>query len=173
MNKQALACAAIAACGSVASAQFTVMLTDSASITEDGQMFTFTFDMLPGAISAGSLTIDALGDYSVVPPSTETMDWDIDGIASGQGFEADAFSGPVDLFQNAVSQSWNISESDMAAITADGTLTITIQNAGSVGTFPDQPDDFVSVYLEYRAVPAPASAGLLALGGLVAARRRR
>ncbi|MEM7630342.1 MAG: hypothetical protein AAF356_13135 [Planctomycetota bacterium] len=171
-----IAAVAVAACAGMASAQISVVLSGTQSITEAGQMFTFDFGAGDGvleAISAGSLTVTALGDYSVVPPSSETMDWDIDGVASGQGFDAGAFSGPIDLFQNSVSQSFDISMADMIAITSDGSVTITIQNGSTVDFFVDQPEDFVSVSLEYRAVPTPGVAGLLGLGGLIAARRRR
>jgi len=146
-----------------------------ANITEGGQFFEFTFDAVPLAASAGTLQIDALGDYSIVPPSAETLDWNIDGIASGQGFADTAFADPnnVDLFQNAVSQSFTISLADMQAITADGSFTVQIQNGSTVGFFADQPEDFVSFTLSYTPVPAPGAVALLGLGGIAAVRRRR
>jgi len=168
-----LSIAAIAAMTAGSASAGLVTLSDQANITADGQMFTFTFNSVPMSSGPATLTIDGLGDYSVVPPSSETMDWDIDGIVSGQGFDASAFTGPVDLFQNAVSQSWSISATDISAITADGSITITIQNGASVGSFPDQPDDFIRATLEYRDIPAPASMALLGTAGLVGVRRRR
>ncbi len=166
-----VAAALAAACGS-ASAQF-VELTGSQNITETGQTFVFTFDGLLPAASEGTLVIEGLGDFSVVPPSLETLDWDIDGIASGQGFDASAFSGTVDLFQNAVSQSWTISLADMVAITSDGSLTITLVASSAVNFYADQPEDFLSVNLSYTAIPAPGAVAVLGAGGLLAARRRR
>ena len=167
--------AALAAATTGSASAGLVTLTSQASITQDGQAFVFSFPMNPTSASAGTLTIEALGDYSIVPPSSETMDWDIDGIASGQGFSADAFEDPnnVDLFQNAVAQTWTISESDMFAITADGDIMISIQNGASVGFFADQPEDFIRVTLEYREIPAPASLATFGIAGLMGARRRR
>jgi len=164
--------AAIVCAAGTASA---VDLQGFANITEGGQFFEFTFDATPLAVSDGTLTIDALGDYSIVPPSTETLDWNVDGIASGQGFADSAFADPanVDLFQNAVSQTFTISLADMAAITADGMVTVSIQNGSSVGFFADQPEDFVSFTLSYDATPTPGAAAVLGLGGLAAMRRRR
>ncbi len=142
-----------------------------ADITASGQQFVFHFTDIGASIGAGTLTVEALGDYSVVPPSSETMTWDLDGVVSGVGFNAEAFSGPVDLFQNHVLQSWTISEADMASITADGMLTITLTNANAVNYTPGA-GDWISVTLDYP-VPAPAGALVLGAAGLVTARRRR
>jgi hypothetical protein len=78
----------------------------------------------------------------------------------------------VDLFQNAVGQSFSISAADMAAITADGVINITLTNSSAVNFFSDQPDDFVAFRLSYP-VPAPGALALVGLGGLAATRRRR
>ena len=168
MTRTTIALGAIVALTGAASAD---TLTETASITSAGQVFVFEFDMVGMSAGAGTLTIDALGDYSIVPPSSETLDWDIDGIASGQGFAESAFIGPVDLFQSMASQTWSISSSDMAAITADGMVTITLVNSGTVG--PNNPtEDYVTATLSYP-IPAPSAMALLGLGGLAAARRRR
>lgn len=155
----------------VVSAASADTLTETASITSDGQVFVFEFDMVGLAAGAGSLTIEALGDYSIVPPSLETMDWDIDGIASGQGFAESAFIGPVDLFQSMVSQTWAITASDMAAITSDGMVTITLVNDSTVNANTPA-EDYITATLNYP-VPAPSGMAMLAFGGLVGARRRR
>lgn len=168
MTRTTIALGAIVALTGAASAD---TLTETASITSDGQMFVFEFDMVGMSAGAGTLTIDALGDYSVVPPSSETLDWDIDGIASGQGFDAGAFTGPIDLFQNAVSQTWAISAGDMASITADGMVTITLVNSSAVGANTPN-EDFITATLSYP-IPAPSAMALLGLGGLAASRRRR
>jgi MYXO-CTERM domain-containing protein len=170
-----VAAAALAATAGVANANIPVELTGSENITETGQTFVFDFTNVPAALSDATLTIDALGDYSIVPPSSETLDWDVDGIASGQGFAESAFPDPdnVDLFQNDVKQSFNITLADMQAITADGSVTVTLVNGSSVNFFTDQPEDFVSFSLSYTGVPSPGAAGLLGLAGLAAIRRRR
>ncbi len=173
MNRIGIACAVgVIACAGAAGAQ-TNIVSGSASITETGQEFTYSFVMQPGSVGEGTLRVFGLGDYSVVPPSSETMTWDVDGIASDVGFSADAFTGPIDLFQNAVDQTWTISAADMAAITADGVFTVTLTNAASVNFFVDQPEDFLAFELTYEIIPAPGSAALLGLGGLAAMRRRR
>lgn len=159
------------AAGTVGAVDFDGM----ANITDGGQFFEFNFNAVPAAASEGTLTIDALGDYSIVPPSSETLDWNIDGIASGQGFDASAFADPnnVDLFQNSVSQTFTISLVDMQSITADGSFSVQIQNGASVGFFADQLDDFVAFRLSYDAVPTPGAMAILGLGGLAAVHRRR
>lgn len=164
-------CAMVASCALAQPVEFSGM----SSITESGQMFTFDVAMAPASLGEGTLVISGLGDYSIVPPSSETMDWDLDGIASGRGFNASAFADPsnVDLFQNAVSQTFMISAADMAAITADGAFTLTIQNGSAVNFFANQAEDFIAYSLSYNAVPAPAALSVLGLGGLVATRRRR
>ena len=164
---------ALAASGSAVAQPVTLM--DMASITESGQSFTFEFTDVLSAVSEGTLLIEALGDFSPTPPSSETLDWSIDGIASGGGFNDSAFADPADtdLFQNAVSQEFTISLADMQAITGDGVVTIDLQASDAVNFFTDQPEDFVSVALTYTQVPGPAPAGVLALAGLAAARRRR
>jgi len=103
------------------------------------------------------------------------MTWDMDGIATDIGFNEEAFEDPnnIDLFQNDVSQTWAVSFGDMAAITADGSFTLTLTNATAVNFFVDQPDDFLAFRLSYDAIPAPGSAGVLAAMGLAATRRRR
>lgn len=166
---------AIGAIAGAAQASVPVELTASQNITESGQTFVFNFTNVPAALSGATLTIDALGDFSIVPPSGETLDWDVDGLASGQGFAASAFADPnsIDLFQNAVSQDFAISLNDMLAITGDGEITVTLQAADAVNFFSDQPEDFVGITLSYTGIPAPGAAGLLGLAGLAAARRRR
>lgn len=169
-----IACAAGAAfaCGALGDI---VEYSGSANITETGQEFVYTFNNVPLALSGGTLTVFGLGDYSIVPPSSETMTWDMEGIASDIGFNEDAFEDPnnVDLFQNQVSQTWDVSFGDMAAVTADGSLTITLTNSTAVNFFADQMDDFLAFRLTYDTIPAPSSAGLLAALGLAATRRRR
>lgn len=173
MNRTSIACAVgMIACAGAAIAQ-TNVVSGMGSITDDGQSFFYAFDTQPGSVGAGTIRVFGLGDYSLVPPSSETMTWDIDGIASDVGFGPDAFEGPIDLFQNEVDQSWTISAADMAAITADGMFTVSLTNSASVGFFPDQPDDFLAFELSYEIIPAPASAAVLGLGGLAAMRRRR
>ncbi|GEM_PF-2503719 len=174
MNKIIITAAALtAASASAAFASIPVNLTGEENITATGQDFTFNFNGVPAALSEGVLTIEALGDYSVVPPSSETLTWDVDGVASGVGFDASAFSGPVDLFQNAVSQSFVISLADMQTITADGFVTVSLDNSDAVNFFTDQPEDFVKFSLSFTGVPTPGAAGLLAVAGLAAVRRRR
>ena len=168
--------AAVAALSFVASVSAnTVTLTGTSSITASGQSFFFNFAGVDQAISAGTLTIDALGDYSITPPSSETLTWDIDGIASGVGFDSSAFADPnnVDLFQNSVSQTWTISLGDMQAITADGIVEVSLQNAPAVNFFVDQPDDFFAFRLTFEAIPAPGAVALAGLAGVAAVRRRR
>ena len=174
MMKSATAATAVLVLGSAAVA-VPASFSDEQSITSTGQSFTFEFTNIPAAIGSGTLLVEALGDYSIVPPSAETFGWDIEGIASGQGFNAGAFADPdnVDLFQNAVSQEFPLTAADLASITADGTITINAQNSSSVNFFTDQPEDFVRVTISYDAVPAPGAMGLLGVAGLAATRRRR
>jgi hypothetical protein len=167
--------AALAAFAVAPAAFGQVILSDSASITEDGQ--TFVFDFGGVALSDGSdgtLVVEALGDFSATPPSSEVLDIDIDGIFTDFAF--DPSRGAVigsDLFQNAATQTFTVSGSDLVAITSDGMVTITLDAAGSVGFFADQPEDFVMATLTFSAIPEPASAGILGLAGLTLLRRRR
>lgn len=172
INGTACAMGALLACSAAGDI---VVYNDSASITESGQEFVYTFNNVPLALSGGTLTVFGLGDYSIVPPSSETMTWDMDGIATDIGFNEEAFEDPnnIDLFQNDVSQTWAVSFGDMAAITADGSFTLTLTNATAVNFFVDQPDDFLAFRLSYDAIPAPGSAGVLAAMGLAVMRRRR
>lgn len=159
---------------SAASASIVVTLDGNQSITATGQVFQFDFTNVPAALSAGSLTIEVLGDYSPTPPSSETLTWDVDGVASGVGFEAAAFpGGGGDLFQNAAEQTFSIALGDMQAITADGLVTVTLTNSSAVNFFSDQPEDFVRFSLVFDAIPTPGAAGVLAIAGLAAVRRRR
>ena len=145
MNRIGIACAiAGSACAGIASGQ--VVLDGSSSITATGQNFAYLFDNLDPSIGDATIRVFGLGDYSIVPPSSETMTWSIDGIASDVGFNESAFEDPnnIDLFQNAVDQTWTISAADMAAITADGSLNLTLTNSTAVNFFSDQPEDFLA-----------------------------
>ncbi len=175
MNIKTLAATAVLSCAFAASSFGQTVLFDSASITEAGQTFVFDFfdvDVSDGM--AGTLVIDALGDFSATPPSSEILDIDVDGIFTDFAF--DPSRGAIigsDLFQNAATQTYTISGSDLSAITADGTVTITLDAASSVGFFTDQPDDFVSATLTYTSVPEPTTAAVIGLGGMAMLRRRR
>ncbi len=172
--KTGLACAAITLPAGVSSADI-VTYEGSMNITQTGQQFVYNFSDVPLAIGEGTLTVYGLGDYSIVPPSSETMTWDLDGTATDIGFNEEAFEDPnnVDLFQNSVSQIWSVSLADMAAITADGSLTVTLTNSSAVNFFTDQPEDFLAFRLSYDAIPAPGSAAAIGAMGLLMARRRR
>lgn len=150
------------------------VLTQQASITEAGQLFNFNFagvGLSDG--SDGTLLIEALGDYSATPPSSEVLNIDLEGVFVDFAFDPSrgATIG-TDLFQNAAMQSYTVSGADLLALTGDDSVTITLQNAGAVGFFPDQPEDFVRATLTYTAVPEPATLAMLSVGALALLRRR-
>lgn len=145
------------------------VLSQQASITMTGQMFVFDFAGVgPSDGSDGSLLIEALGDYSPTPPSSEILDIDIDGVFMDFAFDPSR-GGTVgtDLFQNMASQSYVVSGADLLSITGDGMVSMTLQNSSSVNFFTDQPEDFVRATLTYTAVPEPSSFALLGLVGLI------
>jgi hypothetical protein len=173
--KTSLAAISLAILTAYASLASGDILSDSASITESGQTFVFSFDNVGVSDgSPGALLIEALGDYSPTPPSTEILDIDIDGFFVDFAFDPSrGASIGTDLFQNAASQSYQVSGADLLLITGDGSVTMTLQNSSSVGFFVDQPEDFVRATLVYNAVPEPATGVWLLLGlGWIVARRR-
>lgn len=58
------------------------------NITETGQTFIFQFNGVGLSDGRdGMLTIEALGDYSPTPPSSEILDMDMDGVFTDFAFD--------------------------------------------------------------------------------------
>ncbi len=160
-----------------------VVLNATESQTVAGQDFVFDFSPVPGSAGAGSLTIHARGDYDP-GTATEFLTWDIDSL--GIGGNAGPTIGGTNIIQNngindvEWDQLFAISAADMATITADGQVSISLDLNGdqSFGVGFWDSSAFVEVTLSYDAadVPEPGTLAMfgLALAGLgYGARRTR
>ena len=103
--------------------------------TQSGEGHTFSIAPASPALGSATLIIDAESDYS--PGSTETLEWTIEGIVSGSFGSAaadEAIPHPNDVNVYYIKKTYTISAAEMALITADGEITITLQNSSNVDT---------------------------------------
>jgi hypothetical protein len=165
------------------------------AITSSGQQFNYQFAGLPTAGSSGSLGLWLNGDYSGNAAETATLT--VDGLGgalvigdSSQwfGVSSDTIAG-VEVSNYASSQAspndallkweFSIDNATLAAILADGSLSVVLQNSASVAPLAETDEDYAWLSLwflvdEPAAVPAPGSLALCVAGlaGLAWRRRR-
>jgi hypothetical protein len=171
----------------------TITFTDMAPFTEYAQVFHFDFSGAPPSEGEGTLRIDAQGDFTLgfgdpSDPFNEFLTWDIDGVTSGVaapdfGTPGPSLCGPGEapimcLNKVIFHQYITISALDMAAITADGQIHMTLMASLGINRFYDDEFEFVGVTLEYTEavpeIPEPSTMLLLASGlGLAGWRSRK
>lgn len=149
----------------------------SAAIFESGQASTFNVQNVPTGVPAnlaGLLTISVAGDFSSDNPG-EYLNVFIDGL-SFLNVRSEVSAGPNDATFNSWQQWFGIATADLADILADGAISVTLVNSGSVQAFNDIGNPFHAWKLEVvpTVVPAPAAAWLFvtSLGLLGFAARR-
>ncbi|ABD54050.1 VPLPA-CTERM sorting domain-containing protein [Jannaschia sp. CCS1] len=180
--------------GTVAAHAAPVTLTQSGTLTSNGQDFIFDFLALPTVVSSASVTIassisggteglDLSGSFS---RENEFFSLTFDGAAGGSfscggpsSNGSTAIPGATDnsrAFNDCVF-SLDVVLTDLSVF-ADGAFSLGVNFGNDVSTF-NQNDQFTATltYDNVAAVPLPASVGFMLLGlaglGTVAARRRR
>lgn len=185
MKRTLAALGALAAMAGAASAA-PVTRTDLQTQTVAGQNFNFVFSGLAASDgTGGTLVLRAQGDYD--GGAAETLAWDAEGVvgaAAVGGFVAgmNGVGGPFDfanVFQGGgnieFQRTYNLSALELDTLLADGTLSIFVDLASTVGLF--QAPNFVEFTLSYNSseIPVPAALPLFAAGlaGFGALRRKR
>ena len=129
------------------------------------------------AAGDATITFDVVGDFN---GTDEFLDISVDGFSLGRLFNGtdgdDLFDfggddpGSTVLF-DGVSATATIALADFAALVADGALSFVVDPTEAQQA-PQGVPAGLTITVSY-AIPTPGAAGLLAVGGLVAARRRR
>lgn len=178
----------------VASAAGAATVSQTQTLTDGGQDFTFLFTGLAPNVGGGTVTISptaggTLGlDLSgAFPDEDENFSVAFDGTDQGSfscggpsNNMSTAIPGATDnsgAFNDcAFTLSFDIAAAALTGFLADGLFSVGLNFGDDVSTFGDNDEITVSLSYEVSAVPLPAAAPLLlaALGGLgVAAKRRR
>lgn len=168
--------AVLAAMALPASANAASVLQTQAQ-TSSGQLFSYSFSGLGTPTGPGSITITARGDYTFGFPEIESLDYDIEGLLSGNlSLESADTTTAFSFDDNQFSSTFALSLADFQTLTADGVIDITLDLSDGVNLFnPDTAFTSVGVTLEsVGAVPEPASWALMIGGfGLVGGAMRR
>ncbi len=176
--KEYIMVAALTAAAIPASANATTVLETQAQ-TSAGQLFSYSFAGLGTPTGPGSITITARGDYSFGFPQIESLDYDIEGLLTGNlSLESADTTTAFSFDDNQFSSTFALTLADFQTLTADGVIDITLDLSDGVNLFnPDTAFTSVGITLEsVGAVPEPASWAMMIGGfGLVggAMRRRR
>ncbi|SFJ34121.1 VPLPA-CTERM sorting domain-containing protein [Celeribacter neptunius] len=196
MKKIILSTALLAGLGAATVAE-AATITETESITTQGQSMSFATPAAGYAGGTGTLSITLNGDFSTNFYDTEYADVTLAPLGgtlrlanlpgsnyvtsnSISGLSLDSSSG-TDMIVNwdsLLQYTFTVSASAMAALLADDVFDIAFDLGGGVNPHAEYDADFVSYSLDYTslpAVPLPATAPLLlgALGGFGALRRRR
>jgi hypothetical protein len=172
----ALAVVALQAAASAAP----VLLSDQQLQTVTGQTFVFSFTGVPGSDgTAGSLTINARGDYSVNFPNIENLELFVDGVSQGTFAPGTADSYVEYAFDDVEwTDTIGIPGVTMQAVTADSQIDIVLDLDDNVHLFGNLVGvAYAGVDLAYNSgpeVPMPAALplGAVLLGGMFITRRR-
>jgi hypothetical protein len=123
-----------------------ISFSDTAFQTSDGQAFSFSFTDMDLSDGPGTLTISGSGDYNALNEWFSLISMDGNPIATNFHPTITGFNGSNDV---DISATFTISSGMMAAMTADGEMTIIIDLAAGVSA--SQPDDpFVAMTLSYE-----------------------
>ena len=138
-------------------ASYAVTYTDSSPQTTAGQNFVFTFSPVnPWNGGNGTFTVHARGDYSVEYPTSEYLNWDIDGLISDVG--APDYGTVINEFSFddvEWEQSYTINGGLLDAITSDSSIAISIDLSSAVNYQIDPSKHFVEVEITYNASGSP------------------
>ncbi len=170
-----IAAAALMLVGTIANAT-PVSYTESAPQTVAGQVFEFEYNPILDSVGAGSLYIQARGDYSTQWPTVENLGFDIDGVYTGiaapaYGNVITSYSYDDVLFEMEII----IGEALMDQITESLSAILVLDLSDGVNIITA--NSFVSATLSYESAEVPEPAALFILGagllGLAGVRRRK
>jgi hypothetical protein len=156
-----------------------VVYTQSQAQTSAGQVFTYTFSGLVTPGAAGSITIGGRGDYTLGFPDEEFLTYDVEGLLAGSLAPDNAQSNTNFGFNdNAFQSTFVLSLAQLQLLTADGSITITLDLSNGVNLFdPATASTFVTLDIPAatNAVPEPATWAMMMLGfgGVGFAMRRK
>ena len=153
-----------------------VSYTESAQQTVAGQVFEFEYNPILDSAGAGSLYIQARGDYSVAWPTYENIGFNIDGVFTG--LAAPQYGNVIAEYNyNDVlfEMEFSISDAVMDQITESLSAILVLDLSSDVDIVTA--NSFVEATLSYEGVEVPEPAALFILGagllGLAGIRRRK
>jgi len=142
-----------------------VSYVESQAQTQAGQVFNFNYDPILDSVGAGTLTIQARGDYTLGYPELENIGFNLDGVFTGitapaTGVVLQNYSYNDVLFETV----FNLSAALMDAITASLSASLILDLDDHVDIFDG--NSYVQATLAYEGASAVSEPGTLALLGL-------